>query len=328
VGRLHLFAAFLALLVVGKFVITSVVALLAGRPLRDAIRTAAFLGLAGEFSFVIIEVGVSYHFLPEEIFPLVVAIAVATVLITPIFASIICRHTEAIEKMVPERLRHIHQSYCDALKSYYGAGNTMYFLRHMLNRRALRWFVSKIGENYRTLTSTTTSSTLNRLAPWDEYLSEVHLEAGSSCEGKSLMEINPRSDFGINVVGVERNFTSQIPPDPSLRLLPGDALLVYGAEKEIAAFAELCRASSHKQTQKQKWVSLLDCDLRALHLNATHPFVGLTLRELNLRDKNSVVVLAVMRSQNRIKNPSADFTLQAGDEIFIVGPRVALAQIG
>jgi CPA2 family monovalent cation:H+ antiporter-2 len=323
----HVFAAFLALQVLGKFVITTAVALVAGKPFRDALRAAAFLGLAGEFSFVIIEIGVGYKFLPEEIFPLVVAIAVSTVLITPFFATQITRHAESIEKIIPEPIRNMHQSYCDALKSYQGTRNTISFLGNMLNRRALRWFSEKIAQNYQELTVATTSSTLNRLAPWDEYLSEIHLDGGSYCEGKSILELNTRSTFNVNIVGVERNFTSQIPPAPNLRLLPGDALLVYGAEKEIASFAELCRATSQAKVEKSEWISLLDCDLRALPLSANHAFVGKSLRELNLRNRNSIMVIAVVRGPERIKNPNADFILESNDEIYVVGPREALARM-
>jgi CPA2 family monovalent cation:H+ antiporter-2 len=320
------FFIFLAILVVGKFTLALLAALAAGQELRDSLKSAAFLGVVGEFSFVIVEVGLGYKFLPEEIFPLVVGIAVASVIVSPILALLVVKHADTIANLVPPRWKNAHKSYVNTMRALRVFRSHQSALKGFAKRTHLRWFLNKLQENYRDLTSATTSATLNRLAPWDEYLSEIVVEQSSHCEGKSLEELNTRSAFEINIVGVERNMNSQIPPDPKLRLLPGDALLAYGTEENLEAFAKLCRPLSSEQGAGQ-WLSLQDCDLHAVKLSASHVFVGKTLRELNLRVAKSVTVLAVVREGERIKNPPADLSLRAEDEVFVVGPRTALSAL-
>lgn len=320
------FFIFLTLLLLGKFALTLLVSLLAGTELRDALRSAAFMGVAGEFSFVIVELGVAHKFLSEEIFPVVVGVAVASIIISPIFALTIGKHTESIAALVPESWQRWHKSYANTMRAQriFRAPNT--WINHFLDRSYLKRFIKTLGDNYRDLTSVTTSATLNRLAPWDEYLSEIVVEQGSRCEGKSIEELNTRNAFQINIVGVERSLSSQIPPNPKLRLLPGDSLLVYGNELNIANFANLCRTDA-SELKKQSWTMLQDCDLHAINLETSHSFIGKSLRDLSLRDANSVTVLAVVRREERIKNPPADLILEAHDEVFVVGPRTALAAL-
>jgi Trk K+ transport system NAD-binding subunit len=256
----------------------------------------------------------------------VVGIAVASVIVSPILALLVVKHADAIASIVPPGLQSWHKSYVNTMRALRIFQSNQGFLKTLTKRTHVRWFLNKLRENYRDLTSVTTSATLNRLAPWDEYLSEIIVEQSSHCEGKSLEELNTRTVFQINIVGVERNMNSQIPPDPKLRLLPGDALLAYGTEQNLEAFAKLCRPLSSEQGHG-KWLSLQDCDLHAIKLTPAHVFVGKTLRELNLRVAKSVTVLAVVRDGDRLKNPPADLSLQAGDEVFVVGPRTALSAL-
>ncbi len=326
VGNMYTFGIFLAILVVGKFALSFLAAIIAGQDIRDSLRVAAFLGVAGEFSFVIIEAAVAYQFLPQEIFPIVVAIAVASVVISPLLASVIGKYTENIVNIIPQKWQAWHKSYSNTVRAVHIFRSHSGLLRDLLKVTHLKWFLGKLAENYRDLTSSTTSATLNRLAPWDEYLSEIHVEHNSPCEGKSLEDLNPRTQFQVNIVGVEREMFSQIPPDPKLRLLPNDSLLVYGNEASIANFAKVC-CSDVSEQRAQKWVTLQDCALRAIRINENHQYIGKTLRDLNLRSTKSVTVLAVVRGSDRIKNPAADLSLLAGDEVFVVGPSIALSNL-
>ncbi len=322
-GHMHTFLIFFLVVAVGKLAITFLGGLIVGLNLRDALRSAAFMGVAGEFSFVIIEVGLAHKFLPEEVFPIVVAIAIATVIISPLLAIFVGKHTDAIASIIPTSLQNLHKSYANTMRELHVFNSPKTLFRSFAKRTHLRWFFTKLSENYRDLTSVTTSATLNRLAPWDEYLSEIVVESNSPCQGKSIEELNTRSRFQLNIVGVEREMNSQIPPHPGLRILPGDAILVYGNEQSIESFAKLCRQESNLD-EKNTWISLQECDLRAIKIGISHAFVGKTLRELDLRNTQKVTVLAVVREEKRIKNPPATLALVAGDEIFVVGPRTAL----
>ena len=55
--------------------------------------------------------------------------------------------------------------------------------------------------------------------------------------GKSLGELGVRSQFGIQVVGIERGHDSLLSPGPRESLAPGDQLLVLGTPEQVSDMA-------------------------------------------------------------------------------------------
>jgi K+/H+ antiporter YhaU regulatory subunit KhtT len=49
--------------------------------------------------------------------------------------------------------------------------------------------------------------------------------------------------------------------------------------------------------------------------------VGQTIASSRLRDDHGVTVLAVLRTGETIANPRGDVVLQAGDVLFVIGPK-------
>lgn len=76
--------------------------------------------------------------------------------------------------------------------------------------------------------------------------------------------------------------------------------------------------------------------LRALQLTATRthyieltsPTIGQTLRELNLRAQSGATIIAVVRNGNPNTNPGADFVLEGGDVLVLVGAHTQLDKAG
>ena len=50
-------------------------------------------------------------------------------------------------------------------------------------------------------------------------------------------------------------------------------------------------------------------------------FVGKSIRDCGIRERGNALVVGVERSGQRILNPSADFRIDAGDLLWIVGQR-------
>lgn len=325
-GNWPLFITILGTLVVGKFVLTSLTALIAGEDVRDALRMGGTIPQIGEFAFVIGGMGLTTGVLSDQIFSVICAVAVISIILTPWQVELTNRYTERVVAHIPAWIINGHRSYVQALQS-------LLRYRHSIHRNGLipfaeylSWFSAKLRQNYRDLTHTTTSSTLDRLAPWDEYLTEIVVAPGSELEGKSLLEINARERFGVTIVAVERTQFTQVSPEPTLRILPGDQLLVYGVEEGIRPFARICATRTQAQTTAAR-ITLQECDLRLFRPTESHPFTGKTLSELGIRESYSCTILAIVRAGERIKNPRSDFRIEAGDELFVVGPRLSLQKI-
>jgi CPA2 family monovalent cation:H+ antiporter-2 len=77
-----------ALVIVGKALITTVVVLLLGLPGRVALLTGLGLAQVGEFSFVLAQIGVNDGAIPPRIFDLTLATALVTIILTPTLLQI------------------------------------------------------------------------------------------------------------------------------------------------------------------------------------------------------------------------------------------------
>jgi monovalent cation:proton antiporter-2 (CPA2) family protein len=75
--------------VVGKTVITAVLARLFGSPWRDSVRAGAILATAGEFAFVLLPIAAGLGIMPVPVAQLVTALAALTMLVGPIAAKLL-----------------------------------------------------------------------------------------------------------------------------------------------------------------------------------------------------------------------------------------------
>lgn len=320
-GQWHVVAGLACVLVFGKTFFPFLACLLGGRPFRDAVRVGGGLANIGEFSFAVAEIGVVAHVLAPDAFAMVVAIAVFTVFLTPLSIEISGIVATFLDEFLPVGVIRVQTSYATALGEL---SNSLRFgsgAGGVLSR-----FGRKLQARYRRLAEVTTTATLKRLAPWDEYLSEVLLVPGSMIEGCSLRELDLRRSYSVNLVAIERDFQTFVPPDPDVRFLPHDSILVYGSEEAISSFSQACLpprfAAGGASTN-----TLLDCELRVLQLPYDCDFHGKTLIEARLREMYGVTLLAVVRDANRIKNPAPDFVLGVGDELYVVGTRDSVERL-
>jgi CPA2 family monovalent cation:H+ antiporter-2 len=62
-------------------------------------------------------------------------------------------------------------------------------------------------------------------------------------------------------------------------------------------------------------------DVELFHVLPGAPLVGVELRDLDLRARTGVMVLAVVRGEQVIHNPPPDFAFAAGDQLLLIGAR-------
>ncbi|MBS1962907.1 MAG: cation:proton antiporter [Bdellovibrionales bacterium] len=126
-------AAFLGVVVVGKTILVSLGSLVAGKPLKPAIRSGVSMAQIGEFSFIIAGLGITKGVLTAEASSLIVMVATVTAFTTPYAV----RNSKAIATFVDERLpkkvRAMLVRYSDSVQR----GRAVPEWRKMLSRQAL-----------------------------------------------------------------------------------------------------------------------------------------------------------------------------------------------
>lgn len=138
--------------------------------------------------------------------------------------------------------------------------------------------------------------------------------------GKQLKNSTLREEFGVSVVGIERDSGKEFDMSPNLTLQEGDVLVFEGDEadfrlRDIEPYMEFLPAP--------KW-SEAELETRAVEvveamLAPRSRLIGETLRSTNFRDRSGITVLAIWRGTEEIVVNVADTKLEFGDALLLQG---------
>ena len=108
-----------AVVIVGKVVSVSLGAFLAGRGTQAAVRTGLSMAQIGEFSFIIVSLGIATGAVREFLFPIAVAVSAITTLVTPWLIGSSDRITSWVDRKLPRPLQMyatLYASWLDQLR--------------------------------------------------------------------------------------------------------------------------------------------------------------------------------------------------------------------
>jgi K+/H+ antiporter YhaU regulatory subunit KhtT len=327
IEKWQLIFALVCSIIFGKFIFNLLFNLIAGQGVKDSIRISGCMGQIGELSFVVAQVGVSLGAIDNKNFSAIVATAIITILITPFVAKASLSFADKAENIIPKNVCKLIDSYSQAVIGFSLENKMAPFYEKFSLINGIRYLIentkSRLKKNYMLMTSRNITATLDRLAPWDEYLVPVNVGSDTKITGKNLMELKLREKFNVNIVAITRDERTIVSPVANEIIMSNDTLLVYGNEKSIADLENFCT----EKISSENDLTIDQCILAGIKLHANHRFVGKTILELGIRVNYNCIVLAVNRNNQRIKNPISSFTFQKDDELFIFGTRISLEKI-
>lgn len=322
-----LILALVVTIITGKFLLNLIFNLCVGRGVKDSIRISGCMGQIGELSFVIAQVGVALGSIENNTFSAIVATAIITMLITPFVVKFSFSFADNVESIIPKSIYKFLESYSQSVIGFSLENKMVPFYEKFSLFKGIKYLSentkSRLRKNYLLMTSKNVTSTLDRLAPWDEYLVPVHVAPDANITGRSLIDLKLRENFSVNIVAIERNSRTIISPKATEIVMSGDTLLVYGNEVSISQLENFCTEEKKEENQ----ASIDQCLLAGIRLHDEHPFIGKNILELGIRVNYNCIVLAVNRNKERIKNPISSFTFQRDDELFVFGTRQSLEKI-
>jgi len=144
--------------------------------------------------------------------------------------------------------------------------------------------------------------------------------------GKTLHDSTLRQDFGVSVVGIERQKRRLLALTPETEIKRGDTLLLEGDEEDFR------RRDVEPYMQfipKHEWTED-DLESRTVEvveamLAPRSRLIDETLASSRFRDKYGVSVLAIWRGTEQIVTGLADVELQFGDALLLQGTRERFA---
>lgn len=188
--------------------------------------------------------------------------------------------------------------------------------------KSYHWFEKRLITNLSQLQEFSHTQ-FEELAPWDTYLVQLPVSYDSEVVGKTLEECKLRQDFGINIVAIHRGSKTLLAPRGNERLWPGDNLIVLGNDEQIDRFKTIAEKISPAENN----YSLENFTLEAILLKNNHPLIGKSIRDSNIREETSGLVVGLERKGIRILNPDPATILEEKDLVFIVGKAELLANL-
>ena len=155
------------------------------------------------------------------------------------------------------------------------------------------------------------------IAPWDTHLATFKVQPYSPLAGRTLIELQLREVFGINIAAIARGESVINVPNREERLYPNDSLSVIGTDEQLKLFKEYLEVPA-----EQRKLSSPDQKSISLHhftLHGDSRLIGRSIRESRIRELTKGLVVGVERRGKRILNPESDLVFESEDKLWIVG---------
>lgn len=171
-----------------------------------------------------------------------------------------------------------------------------------------------------------TDATLSEQYHLDRRIQSVIVTEESFVAGRLLADAQIADTFGLTIVGLLRDGSHHLAPEPHEVLEVGDVLLLRGLQEDFAALESLQELQLTDLELHQ--LSELESDevgLVEASLSPRTTFAGKSVEELKFREKYGVSILAVWRNGKVYRSEFAEMELLPGDAFLLYGSRKKLA---
>ncbi|WP_300567926.1 cation:proton antiporter [Flavobacterium sp.] len=161
------------------------------------------------------------------------------------------------------------------------------------------------------------------LTPWDGHMATFDVAKGSNISGKTLEELKIREKIGINVAFIKRGDITVNIPSRNERLFPGDEICVIGTDIQVKKFQKYLNQNEIEAPENTD-----ETDIVLQHLELKNEtFIGKTIRESQIREKTSGLVVGIERDGRRMLNPESHLILEKDDILWVVGDRKLIIEL-
>ncbi len=163
-------------------------------------------------------------------------------------------------------------------------------------------------------------------------LFRVQIKEGSEADGKTVMELDIRKRYRLNVLEIRRsgarhrflNTVTSEAVSPETVVNAGDVLYMSGTVEDVNAFANECGAEmmdehSTELSGDRKKLAFYDVGIAEILLMPTSTAINKTLRNIGFRDKYNVNVLCIRRKKEYLLHDIAEEKVLSGDVLLVQG---------
>ena len=346
----HPFEAFgiASLMIALKAVLAAVAVLALGLPRRTAILAAIGLAQVGEFSFVLLEAGRLHAVVDSEQFQLLLSASAISMLTMPMLVALVSRLAAARERHAPgAEAAAVAVSPPQVLIVGYGANGEI--LARILHETSIRYQIVDADAD-RVKKALAAGEPVHF---GDATRPEILLHAGAAHVKLAVIAISDPQAVEAAVRGIRRLAsqakilvrTRRLREVGSIERAGADRVVAEEYESAIAIYTwaleelriprnvieaqtRVLRGEDYKLLRGVRPpAGISQAVAEALASGTTDIFrmtadcgaIGRSLGEIDLRRRSGATVLAVVRAESPQLTPAADFVLQSGDELVLLG---------
>ena len=164
-------------------------------------------------------------------------------------------------------------------------------------------------------------------------LFRLKVVSGSLLKGKTIIELDVRKKYGVNILEVRRSDSSQkrflktVTQQlawTNIQLQPEDVLYVRGSIEKVEKFAvayQLEMQDSHatEETTKREGLSFYDIGIAEIVLMPSSKLINRTVEECAFRDKYNVNILGIRRKSEYLLRDLGNERVHSGDVLLVQG---------
>ena len=333
--------------------------MLAGQPLKNAMRCGFSMAQIGEFAFIIASLGLSLGVISDFIYPVVVAVSVITTFLTPYMMRGAVPAYQALERVIPDKLMHHLNKIADKSQAPNDGNNSLW--RPMLTQMLVNTLIyGTVSIAIVAVMNTIVRPMLAGIMPvfWagivycvatillvSPFLRAMVMKKNRSQEFRQLWANNTRNRGPLIFTIVIRAVLAVMLvcyvlrvvvklPDAVMMLIALVLLYLMVISRALKTssillerrFVQNLRSKDYAERAAGKRRplfadKLLDRDIHIASVEVPQDslWAGKTLRDLNLAHRFGVQVSSIIRGHQRINIPSGTDVLFPGDQLNVIG---------
>lgn len=346
-----------AVVVVGMIVFGTFGMLVTGQTLKVAMESGFSLTQIGEFAFIIATLGMQLGVLDPSIYPIVVAVSVLTTFTTPYFIRMADPAYRFVERHLPARLHFLIERYSKNAGEQSAAGRVWravikrYIWRILLYTTVLialclisiQWLLPtmlRIMPDYGRLVALLI--TLTVMAP---FLLALSYPSSRKAEREILLKANARFDVPLVVMTF---FRMMLTLGFITYILSAVYYMRMGFYVGLAIFIFLIMVLSKRMGKRMRAIEdkfvnnlnerelrrsgannnlISDLHLAFMTVGYSCPFVGMKLKDSDLRSRYGVSVASIQRGSQLIPVPSGNRRVFPGDILSLIGTEESIQEL-
>ncbi len=342
--HLSLILTICAVTIIGKVLVTGLASLLTGQTITTSTRIGFSMAQVGEFSFIIVGLGLALHATNELLYSIIVAVSAITAFTTPYLIRISAPIGEKLEQNLPISLKHIFDNYVATIykistptkkKKFYGRSLFRLLVNSVLVATLFilssYWLSPKLNEIITILWLTKIISWLIALvltAPFIWGMLISFRDTVSYSDKYRLISAPAPYIFSWTITIIEIFVLSILYFDnitvmTLVLAMTGIlfALLYKQIDKAYQWFEKRLTINLQPPLQQTRYEELAPWNtcLRELEIPRYSLLIGNTLKELQLRERFNINIVAIYRGTMTILGPKSHQILFPFDKIIFLG---------